>query len=46
VIQGNNLAQLLASPLIGALASIAWGLACVPLLIAGALAQIAGRALR
>jgi len=46
VIQGNNLAQLLAPPLIGALAGIAWGLACVPMLVAGALALIAGRALR
>jgi MFS family permease len=46
VIQGNNLAQLLAPPLIGALATIAWGLAALPLLMAGLVALMAGRALR
>jgi hypothetical protein len=46
VIQGNNLAQLLAPPLIGALAGIGWGLAALPLLLAGVLAIFAGRALR
>jgi MFS family permease len=46
VIQGNNLAQLLAAPLIGALAGISWGLAALPLLAAGAAALLAARALR
>jgi len=45
VIQGNNLAQLLAPPAIGALAGIAWPLAALPLLVAGLLAAAAGRAL-
>jgi MFS family permease len=45
VIQGNNTAQLLAPPLIGALAGIAWPLAALPLLVAGLLAALAGRAL-
>jgi hypothetical protein len=45
VIQGNNLAQLLAPPAIGALAGIAWPLAALPLLAAGLLAALAGRAL-
>ena len=46
VIQCNNLAQLLAPPLIGALAGIAWGFAALPLLLAGVFAIYAGRALR
>jgi MFS family permease len=45
VIQGNNLAQLLAPPLIGALASLSWSLAALPLLLAGLLAVLAGRSL-
>ncbi|WP_439596071.1 MFS transporter [Falsiroseomonas sp.] len=45
VIQGNNLAQLLAPPLIGALATTSWALASLPLLVAGLLATLAGRAL-
>lgn len=45
VMQGNNLAQLLAPPAIGALAAIAWPLAALPLLAAGLLAALAGRAL-
>jgi MFS family permease len=45
VMQGNNLAQLLAPPAIGALAGIAWPLAALPLLAAGLLAALAGRAL-
>ena len=45
VIQGNNLAQLLSPPAIGALAGIAWPLAALPLLVAGLLAAAAGRAL-
>ncbi|SFK74905.1 MFS transporter [Falsiroseomonas stagni] len=45
VMQGNNLAQLLAPPAIGALATIAWPLAALPLLAAGLLAALAGRAL-
>jgi len=45
VIQGNNLAQLLAPPLIGALAAQSWALASLPLLVAGLLATLAGRSL-
>ncbi|MDO9500845.1 MFS transporter [Falsiroseomonas sp.] len=45
VIQGNNLAQLLAPPLIGALATQSWALASLPLLVAGLLATLAGRSL-
>lgn len=45
VIQGNNLVQLLAPPLIGALAAQAWALAALPLLAAGILATLAGRGL-
>ncbi|MBU8545940.1 MULTISPECIES: MFS transporter [Roseomonadaceae] len=45
VIQGNNLAQLLAPPLIGALATLSWSLATLPLLLAGLLAVLAGRSL-
>jgi MFS family permease len=45
VIQGNNLVQLLAPPLIGALAAQAWSLAALPLLLAGLLATLAGRGL-
>jgi MFS family permease len=36
-IQGNNLVQLTAPPLLGLLAGIAWGLLALPLLVAGAL---------
>ncbi|MGG5887419.1 MFS transporter [Falsiroseomonas sp. HC035] len=45
VIQGNNLVQLLAPPLIGALAAQAWSLAALPLMAAGLLATLAGRGL-
>jgi MFS family permease len=45
VIQGNNLVQLLAPPLIGALAAQAWPLAALPLFLAGILATLAGRTL-
>jgi cyanate permease len=41
-IQGNNLMQLLAPPLLGALAGIAWGLVALPLLLAGLLAATMG----
>jgi MFS family permease len=46
VIQGNNLAQLLAPPVIGALAGLGWSYAALPLLLAGGFAVLAGRALR
>ncbi|NKC30040.1 MFS transporter [Falsiroseomonas selenitidurans] len=46
VMQGNNLAQLLAPPLIGALAGQAWALAALPMLLAGLAATLAGRSLR
>jgi MFS family permease len=45
VIQGNNLAQFLAPPLLGALAGHAWWSVAPPLLLCGVLATIAGRAL-
>lgn len=46
VIQCNNLAQLLAPPLIGALAGQAWALATVPLLLCGVVSAMAARRLR
>jgi MFS family permease len=44
-IQANNLMQLLAPPLMGALAGIAWGLVALPLLLAGLLVATMGRML-
>jgi MFS family permease len=41
-IQGNNLMQLLAPPLLGALAGIAWGLLALPVLLGGLLAAALG----
>lgn len=46
VIQANNIAQLLAPPLIGLLAGLDWRLAALPLLLAGAISAFAGRKLR
>jgi cyanate permease len=45
VIQGNNLAQLLAPPILGALAGMGWWPVAPPLLLCGVLATLAGRAL-
>lgn len=45
VIQGNNLAQLLAPPLLGTLAGVGWWLVSPPLLLCGVLAVLAARAL-
>lgn len=45
VIQGNNLAQFLAPPLLGALAGHAWWMVAPPLLLCGVLATWAGLAL-
>jgi len=44
-IQGNNLIQLLAPPLLGLLAGVAWWLVSVPMLVAGLLAAAIGLAL-
>ena len=41
-IQANNLMQLLAPPLLGVLAGIAWGLIAVPILLAGLLSAAIG----
>jgi MFS family permease len=46
VIQGNNIAQLLAPPLIGALAGQAWALAAGPVLLCGLVSALAARRLR
>jgi MFS family permease len=45
VIQGNNLVQLLAPPLIGALAAQSWPLVALPVIGAGLLAALAARGL-
>ncbi len=45
VIQGNNIAQLLAPPVLGALAGLAWWLVAPPLLLFGTVAVLAARTL-
>jgi MFS family permease len=46
VIQGNNLGQLLAPPMLGALAMQGWWMVAAPLLVCGGLAAMAARSLR
>jgi MFS family permease len=41
-IQGNNLVQLVAPPLLGGLAGVAWGLVAIPMVLAGLLAAAMG----
>ncbi|MGG5809664.1 MFS transporter [Falsiroseomonas sp. CW058] len=43
VIQGNNLAQLLVPPALGALATVAWWMVAPPLLVCGLLAALSAR---
>jgi hypothetical protein len=45
-IQGNNLMQLCAPPLLGVLAGLSWHLVALPILLAGCLAAAIGVALR